>query len=896
MVQLILLVLMLAASPVGATTYYVSTSGNNANDGLSESTPKRTIEHCVDLMVAGDTCLVRGGTYNETSTIRFRRSGAAGSPIRLANYPGESPVIVWPGVLTNEQILIQHSSGSNVAMGYIIIEGLEITNGYDGIKFYSMHDSLIQNNWIHHNRNQGILAVGGHHVTITRNIINGQGPHSGTANKEHGIYAHGDSYTITHNIFYDNHAYGIQQNGSGTSAYDPSKHPSTAFAGAANWVVSDNTFAYEWLRSGAVIWGDLSDNARYENNIFYENNTQGLGSAANAIQFTAATGATGVLLRNNHAYASGSGGTGFTSGTAPGDLVSTGNVVDVSPPQFVLGGSNALPGSPDFRLTASSPVNIARSNEFPNNSTNVVGAFKTLANPTCSITANKITCSYPQNTATPLQNLSTAGVTINCTGSACPGSPTASSVSKVAGTDSQLEITVAGISGNACVASNQTWTVTYNSASGTWTANDNIGPYPGLHQKMFSFTGLSVTNNCDGSGPPDPPSGAYIAYAFDEGSGTTAINSGSLGSAGNGTLNNGVTWESGPGVFVLGSSSQNVSMNYGSGVDPSTQSLTIGFLVNIQAGQESLGRTVFGAPFVTDRRLYISTRLGAWAIGVQGSSDSTVSDLAVDVGPQHICMEVNATTDTVTLYKNGVASTTGGVKSITSSYTLPGNFEIGRLPGATNGPTAIYQHFELYRSVESCADLYAATQAPPIDPAGTFSQTAIQFEDVYRPSAGGGPTVLSSPGNAKKVVKGGAVAAVVQIECDDCEQTAFRIEARDNGTGAWLQIPNTPTASNLYMWGTGGQQFLNNFLITYRVLENGCSAIAGGTILTASQVPQVTLPANGCVMLRYLIRVSPTASGYTEIRAAKQGGVAFTGTYVLGRIDIIDPQAGGVGF
>lgn len=902
MVQLILMILaVLWVAPVQATTYYVSTTGNNANDGLSESTPKRTVAHCVSLMVAGDTCRVRGGTYDETTTIRFSRSGTSSAPIRLAAYPGELPIIQYPNTTDpTYRILIQNASGYNVAMGWITIEGFELRNGYEGIKFHNLHNSVIQNNWVHDNRNQGIIGRGGHHITVTRNHINHNGPFatSPTSTFAHGLYLTSSQVTLTNNVIYDNLGYGLTLNGSGSSIYTPTAYAGPEFAGSLDWVIANNTWAYNVNRAAIVIWGTEADNLRVENNIFYENAVN-FSSNPNAIDFccSSSTGSVGILIRNNHSYASGSGGTAFIGGLPAGhSYTESGNVVNVSPPAFVNGGSNTLPGSPDFRLTASSPVNIAGAFGTPNNSTNVVGAFRTLANPTCSITANKITCAYPINTATPIQNLSTAGVTVGCTGSACPGSPAASSVTPISGTDGQFEVIVSGISGNACEATNQTWTLSYNSASGTWTANDNIGPFPGLHQKMFSFTGLAVTNTCTGSGPPTPPAGAYLEYLFTAGTGTTAANTGSFGASGNATLNNGVTWIPGGGIFMSGSNTQNLSIPYGSGVNPSTQSLTIGFLVDIQPGQESLTRTAFGSPLGTNQRFYISMLGGTWRLGIQGSSDGTAGDLTVDVGPQHICIVVNAATDTATLYKNGQASmSAGGVKSFTS-YTLPGNFELGRLPTLTNGPAAVYKNFELYRSVEDCNALYLATQAPPADPAGTFSQTAVQFEDVSLPSVGGGPTILPSPNNTKKVVKGGAVAIVAQIECDDCDQTAFRIAARDLGTGSWLQIPNTPTAANLYMWGAGGQEFLNNGSLTTRILANGCSVVTGVTLLTASQIPQITLPASGCVMLRYLVRVSPTASGFTELRIEKQGGVEFTGSYVLGRIDITEPQGGGVGF
>ena len=55
---------------VRAATYYVSTSGNDGNNGTSLSTPWRTINKAAQTMVAGDTVYVRGGTYREVCISR----------------------------------------------------------------------------------------------------------------------------------------------------------------------------------------------------------------------------------------------------------------------------------------------------------------------------------------------------------------------------------------------------------------------------------------------------------------------------------------------------------------------------------------------------------------------------------------------------------------------------------------------------------------------------------------------------------------------------------------------------------------------------------------------------------------------------------------------------------
>lgn len=350
----------LCSGAAQAATYYVSTTGNNQNPGTEER-PWRSVAHAVSTMVAGDTTFVTRGTYNE-GTIWFKRSGTQSAPIRLLNYPGHAPKIVFIDPGAGQRIYIQNSAGINKPIGWISIEGFELTNGHDGIKWHSLHDSTIRRNWIHHNEFMGILGGGSARVLIDRNILNHNGSFTLCAqeawrcNQHHAMYVSGSAVTITNNIMYDMLAFGIHQNGSASSAYDPASHPSVEFSGAANWVVSNNTIAYNAYRGGYAVWGGACDGTRIENNIFYENGVNRPSTAPQGIEFVGAGGSTGITVRNNHFYASGSGSTIAIGSGAPADLVSSGNVINVSPPAFVNGGSNLLPASPDFRLTAQSPA------------------------------------------------------------------------------------------------------------------------------------------------------------------------------------------------------------------------------------------------------------------------------------------------------------------------------------------------------------------------------------------------------------------------------------------------------------------------------------------------------------------------------------------------------------
>ena len=66
---------------LNAATYYVATSGNDANSGASTSSPFRTIQKGAAVARAGDTVMIRGGTYRET--IIPANSGTASSPIKF---------------------------------------------------------------------------------------------------------------------------------------------------------------------------------------------------------------------------------------------------------------------------------------------------------------------------------------------------------------------------------------------------------------------------------------------------------------------------------------------------------------------------------------------------------------------------------------------------------------------------------------------------------------------------------------------------------------------------------------------------------------------------------------------------------------------------------------------
>ncbi|MBO9610494.1 MAG: carbohydrate-binding cenc domain protein, partial [Paenibacillaceae bacterium] len=90
---LCLLGLMLAdrSAEAAGNTYYVATTGNDTTGNGTIGNPWRTIQKAASLMAAGDTCIIRAGTYRETVTPA--NSGTAGNPITFKAYTGETVTI-----------------------------------------------------------------------------------------------------------------------------------------------------------------------------------------------------------------------------------------------------------------------------------------------------------------------------------------------------------------------------------------------------------------------------------------------------------------------------------------------------------------------------------------------------------------------------------------------------------------------------------------------------------------------------------------------------------------------------------------------------------------------------------------------------------------------------------
>jgi hypothetical protein len=215
-----------AMGQAGTCTRFVATDGNDTNDGLTVSTPWRTVQKAANSALPGNIVCARGGVYNEKVTVNV--SGSAGAYIIFQNYPGETAILDGTGIpvpaADNGMIYIRNRA-------YIIVRGFEVRNYKTstpdivpiGIRITgTSHHIEIRNNRIHNIEHNGTsdsgtdahgIAVHGTSGTtaITKIIINGNQLYNLKLGSSESLVINGnvDGWWVTNNRIHDNNNIGI---------------------------------------------------------------------------------------------------------------------------------------------------------------------------------------------------------------------------------------------------------------------------------------------------------------------------------------------------------------------------------------------------------------------------------------------------------------------------------------------------------------------------------------------------------------------------------------------------------------------------------------------------------------------------------------------------------------
>ncbi|RJQ37444.1 MAG: right-handed parallel beta-helix repeat-containing protein, partial [Dehalococcoidia bacterium] len=533
---------ILMATPAWAVTYWASPSGSDANacsavDGTSDPGVYRTLNGARSCMVAGDTLVLKAGTY--TSPVGCL---PANSTLRAA--VGEA-AIIRPNTSTgqcspgNAAVVVNEISGVTILgdrydasqAGALTLDLTNWPNGNGtGVSYYgTVTSGAIRGieimEW---GRGTDLLrnaiyvnAATISNIQITHNYIHDGG--SSGADQEHGLYIRGPNFVVEYNHFEDVSAYCIH-------AYNGSSNTNDGLIVRYNWFnrcgaygfllgSGDNMVGHDNIVSNS---GDGADPAKVygcwnvafgsPNGVNIYNNTCYNNKGR---RYRVGTGSTNVVARNNIYYLRHA--SGALDESSGGFTESHTLVASSDPFQNAVGNNFSLAGAGG----ASDGVDDGTTTPYRS----CIGTcdLGALESPTFA------SCSVEDGDATRVR------VLFNTVGGAMQGSVAGDWAAVVAGAGATetavtpVGTTRADITLSASVTNGQTVTIAYT--RGTLTDTSNRGN--SLHAFVRSFTAQSCANNV-GAAPAviyiQIASGWYEFYG-DEAAGAIVLGCGGDGTS-----------------------------------------------------------------------------------------------------------------------------------------------------------------------------------------------------------------------------------------------------------------------------------------------------------------------------------------------------------------------------
>jgi hypothetical protein len=153
-IAIVVMMLIVTLSAMAAT-YYVATNGNDSNTGLTIDQPFATLSTAFAKIVAGDTIIIRGGTYANSSTISIPKITGTDSSTHcyLLAYTGERPVFDFTAQ--------KSSDGIKLIGSYWYVKGIESMKAYhNGMAIYGNYNT-VEYCSVHDNRNAGMQFTNG---------------------------------------------------------------------------------------------------------------------------------------------------------------------------------------------------------------------------------------------------------------------------------------------------------------------------------------------------------------------------------------------------------------------------------------------------------------------------------------------------------------------------------------------------------------------------------------------------------------------------------------------------------------------------------------------------------------------------------------------------------------
>jgi hypothetical protein len=881
----------------------------------------KTIAAGVSAMVAGDTLWIRAhssGTWNEVLNLSSK-TGTADAWMTFAGYPGETVIIRCTDTRTASYGCVR-ARGNR---GYFIFQDFEIdgiNNGFNtGWQIRDgNHHFIIRRLKVYNQEYMGLqVTAGSTDITIEYSEFHDPRTDCATGNKYHNLYLHdGARLTVRGNKIYNAPGGGIQlYPGPWTDVKIQDNYihnNATCSAGTTDQIVvgsddngptgsiinaevSGNVIAYGNRHTNGTVGGKAAGIRVYNNSAVNTvsgtklwNNTiydiaNSLVVGTNEYCILVAAGAVNTDVKNNvmtgcHGGA-GADETYFDDGTGTTTSHNACLAAEDCPPtnKVTIASATAVlvdPTNGDFRLEPGTNVLRDAGTTVSGrvcNGTCDVGAYESFDFSSGGVNGTTAEITLGMSLNTPVIPTA-AGWSLTCTPAptACV-TPTVTAATLKTGTNSTVSVVW---SGGAC-STGQTWKVSYDPSAGGTTDTGQILPY----QELNTITDQTLTNNCTGGGGSGPPGTPYLLYEFDDNLSDTSGNNLHI------TTSNGTSFVDAKhfrGLKTDSGQDDYAEMPYFSGVNPSTQSLTIAGGIFIDAADVCTLRAVGGTPAGVSQYFHLYYSSCTWKMIIQDST-ATATEFSVQSGWNHVCVNFNSTTDTAVLHINGVAGASSGSSSQTyTSFVFAGNFRLGRFSGSSlaSGPNHIYDRWVVYQSVQDCGTLYENFNPPSAPYTGVLNVTAGKV--LMAKSRAGTPIDLGLLSSFVTLPEGAAFAIAFETHCSnagDCSpvgQRPYYTCSQCASGGSELPVPETASADGIEFWGTANETGLLTGAHGAN-LSGAETHVNGGTHLISSSINIVDLCQNCKTVERWIFRIKPGAPSNAQycIFPKEQSGVDF---------------------
>ena len=160
-------------APVAALTYYVSGSGSDSNDGLTQATAFLTLQHAAGLTQPGTLVYVMNGTYTNAcpscTVLDVSIPGTSNGWITYKAYPGQTPIISFNGW---EGVFFEPTAAYVEVNGFTIIgNNANVTLAEAQAQSTTNPDPAYNGNCVAADGRQGTSTVRPNHLRILNNII-----------------------------------------------------------------------------------------------------------------------------------------------------------------------------------------------------------------------------------------------------------------------------------------------------------------------------------------------------------------------------------------------------------------------------------------------------------------------------------------------------------------------------------------------------------------------------------------------------------------------------------------------------------------------------------------------------------------------------------------------------